>query len=124
MNRLRSERGTLIPLTVVFAMGVLAAGVTSSVGVRIALTYIQTSHIADTYAIHAAHRAANGQIACAAVGDIPDFRLLRCSDDGQSVELALAHAVSTGLGSFEVIGRARIGYQKYATEGFQPLGSP
>ena len=124
MNRLKSEAGTLIPLTIVLAMGIVFGALAGSIGVRIALVYIQTSQVADTYAIHAAHRAANGLSSCAAIGKIPGFGLHLCYDDGESVELSLVRAVSTGLGSFEVIGKARIGYQKYATEGFNSSGSP
>ena len=124
LTRLRSQSGSLIPLTIVLAMGIVLTAVAGSFGVRVALTYIQTSHVADAYAVHAAHRAANGLSACAAMGEIPEFRLHRCHDDGRSVELALARVVSAEKMSFEVIGKARIGYQKYATEGFPTSGSP
>jgi hypothetical protein len=124
MNRLKSDEGTLIPLTIVLAMAILVGAFAGSIGVRIALAYIQTSHVADTYAIHAAHRAANGQNGCADVADFSEFRIKRCHDDGDSVELALGHVASAGLLSIEVIGRARIGYQKYATEGIEAAGLP
>ena len=124
MKRLKSQAGTLIPLTIVLAIAILGAGLVASMTARIALAYIQTSHIADTYAIHAAHRAANGLNACEGIGEIPDFRVHECRDDGEVVELALVRGVSAAMMSFDVIGRARIGYQKFATEGFYSSGSP
>lgn len=117
VRRILGCRGSLLPLSIVSATALLLAGIMCSVGVRIALLYVQTSQLADSQAVQAASLSSAGLNGCAAVLDHIQSSGGSCSDSGSEVHVVLSKSLSLPWADVEVFGQARIGYVKWGSGG-------
>ena len=94
----------------------MLAGLSCSVGVRIALLYVQTSQRADSLAVEAASLSSAGFDGCASVLELIQKSGGTCSDDGLKVRVAIPERFELPWAEFEVFGQASIGYMKLGSQ--------